>query len=161
MKRLVIVVNTYRPSLICLAKFLFKPPPKDGSPVVIANELENNFIEICSAIHNYSFDIFAYRVTKRKDKILDIRGYIEQDKTHFSQEQRSTLLEFLIGVKAINILVANAQATGTKELPTTFIEMLLSMYSFWKKDNLLLKDLPADRILTLLDLADAWLADSA
>ena len=49
---------------------------------VIANELENDFIEICRAIHNYSFDIFAHRVTKREHKLSDIRGYLELDQTH-------------------------------------------------------------------------------
>jgi len=41
----------------------YKPPAMGGSPKVIANSLEIDFIEICRAIHNYSFDIFAHRAT--------------------------------------------------------------------------------------------------
>jgi len=52
----------------------YNPPAMDGSPRAIANELENDLIEICTAIHNYSFDIFAHRVTKHKKKLSDIRG---------------------------------------------------------------------------------------
>ena len=46
------------------------------SPKDIAGELENNFIEICRAIHNYSFDAFARRVTKRECHLAEIREYI-------------------------------------------------------------------------------------
>ena len=48
-----------------LRQVRYYPPAMDGSPNVIANELEDDFIEICRAIHNYSFDVFAYRVTFR------------------------------------------------------------------------------------------------
>ena len=31
----------------------YRPPATDGSPKVIANELEDDYIEICKAIHNF------------------------------------------------------------------------------------------------------------
>ncbi|KAH9992190.1 hypothetical protein BJV74DRAFT_884679 [Russula compacta] len=80
----------------------YRPLPLDGSPKLIARELESNHIEICQAIHNYSFDVFCYRVTKRVNKLSKIRGYIEQDQTdYFSDRQRSTLLEFFYHVDRI------------------------------------------------------------
>ena len=57
----------------------YGPPAVDGSTKVIANELENDFIKIYRAIHNYLFDIFERRVTKRLHNLSEIRGYIEQD----------------------------------------------------------------------------------
>jgi hypothetical protein len=135
------------------------PPAMDGSPKVIANELKGDFTEICRAIHNYSFDIFVHRVTKRKDKLSDIRRYIEEDRTHFTPQHRSTLVVFLGHVDAIITSVAKAQTT--KQLSTLFIEMLQGMYSYWTKHGLLPKDPPDGKRLTLLDDADAWLAFGA
>jgi hypothetical protein len=60
------------------------PPATDGSPKVIAEELQSNHIEFCQAIHDYSFNIFRYRVTKHEDKLSEIRGYIEQDRQNFT-----------------------------------------------------------------------------
>jgi hypothetical protein len=88
-----------------------KPPATDGSPKVMSNELENEFVDICRAIHNYSFDIFAHRVTKREHKLSDIRRYIELDQTHFTAQQRSTLVVFLKNVGSIIKHVARAQTT--------------------------------------------------
>jgi hypothetical protein len=138
----------------------YEPPATDGSPKVIANSLENNFIEVCRAIHNHSFDIFAHRVTKRKHKLSDIRGYIEQDQMHFEPQDRSKLVVFLRHVDMIIRVVANAQAT-TKQLPASTIRLLLSIYSYWTEHNLLPEDMLASNKPTLLDNVDAWLADSA
>ena len=135
------------------------PPAIDGSPKVIEASLEINLIEICKAIHNYSFDIFAHRVTKHKEKLLGIRGYIERDQTHFTPEQRSTLAEFFGHVLAIITVIANAEAT--KQLPTITIQMLLNVYWYWTDHNLLPEDLSADNKLTLLDRVDMWLSDGA
>ena len=52
--------------------------PSIGSPKIFTDELEN-YIEICGAVHNYSFDIFAHCVDKRNDKLSDTRRYIEQE----------------------------------------------------------------------------------
>jgi hypothetical protein len=139
-----------------LRRVPYRPPAMDGSPKIIANELQDDFIEFCTAIHNYSFDIFAHRVTKREHKLSDIRGHIEQDR-HFTSQQRSTLLAFLKGVDAIIVNVAKAQTT--KQLPTISIKLLLMIYSYWTEYNLL-PDV-SDKKVTLLDDADKWLADSA
>lgn len=113
MKRLVVVLNTYRPSLISFAK----------SPT--SHLQENDFIEICRATHNYSFDIFAHRVTKCERKLSDIRIYIEQDRMHFTPQYRSPLVAFLEDVDVIITSVAKAQTTN--QLPTIYIKMLLRM----------------------------------
>ena len=137
----------------------YMPPQTDGSPKVMANELENDFVDICRAIHNYSFDIFAHRVTKRKHRLSDIRRYIEQDQTHFTAQQRSLLVEFLQDVDWIIENVASAQTT--KQLPTSFIKMLSRVYSYWTRQKLLPKDSLPDSKLTLLDVAGTWLASGA
>ena len=103
-------------------------PPAIGSPKVLANELTDDFIKICEAIHSYSFNIFVHRVTKHKDKLSDIRGYIEQDRTKFTPEQRSTLAEFFQHVDEIIMAVHEVQAT--KGLCTINTRKLLSMYSY-------------------------------
>src|SRR6266436_8828529 len=51
----------------------YRPPATDGSLKVIARELESNHVEICQAIHNYSFHVFHYRVTKRRSRLSEIR----------------------------------------------------------------------------------------
>jgi hypothetical protein len=134
----------------------YKPPAVAGSPKVIANELENDFIEICKAIHDYSFDIFAYRVSKREHILSNIREFIEQDRTHFTPEERSTLVDFLENVGQIIMKVANS---WSGQVSTNFIRMLLSMYSYWTEHDLLPKDLLADKKVKLLDRADEWLAE--
>ena len=73
----------------------YQPSASDSSLKVIAKDLEDKLIEICRAIHNYSYDIFEYRVNKRKHKLSEIRGYIEQGPTPFTGQQHSTLMEFL------------------------------------------------------------------
>jgi hypothetical protein len=142
-----------------LHQVLYEPPATGGSPKVIANELQNDFIKICRAIHNYSFDMFAHRVTKREHKLLYIRTCVEQDRTHFTPQHRSTLVAFLDHVDAV--ITGVAKAKTTKQLPTIFIKMLLGMYSYWTEHNLLSKDGQADKRVTSLDRADAWLADGA
>jgi hypothetical protein len=142
-------------------KMLHQVPYKsmDSSPKVIANDLQNDYIKVCRAIHNYSFDIFAYRVTKREHKLPDIRRYIELDQTYFTPQDRSTLVRFLDSVSAIIKKVADAQTT--KQLSTHSIKLLLNIYLYWTEHGLLLKDSPADGKpvkVTLLDRADAWLA---
>ena len=137
----------------------YKLPAADGSPKVIANELQKDFIEICKAIHNYSFDTFAHRVSKREHKLPGIRGFIEQDRTHFTTEERSTLANFLEGVDWVIMEVANAQTT--RQLSTNFIRRLLMIYLYWTKHDLLPEDSLADKKVKLLDHADAWLAESA
>ena len=137
----------------------YKPPAIDGSPKVIPQSLEIDFIAICRAIHNYSFDIFVYRVNKRKDKLSKIRGYIEQDQTHFSSHDRSMLLVFLQQVEIIVTDVSDAQAT--KQLSTTNIQILLSIYSYWTENNILPKDALAKNKVTLLDNVGTWLAEGA
>jgi hypothetical protein len=131
----------------------------DGCRKVITKELDANFIEICRAIHNYSFDIFAHRVTKHKHKLSDIWRYIEQDLTHFTPWQRSTLVDFLRHVDGIIKTIANAQAS--KQLSTISNRMLLLICSYWTKHKFLPKDAPADNTFPLLDAADTWLADGA
>ena len=101
---------------------------------------------------------FASRY-QAEDKLSEIRGYIEQDRTHFSPQCRSTLVLFLQHVDMVITDVANAQ--DTKELPAISIRMFLSIYSYWTEHNLLPKDSLADNRLTLLDNADAWLAKGA
>jgi hypothetical protein len=48
---------------IMLRQVPYKPLAVDGSPKVVADELENDFIEIRRAVHNCSFDIFAHRAS--------------------------------------------------------------------------------------------------
>jgi hypothetical protein len=137
----------------------YKSPAMGGSPQVVAEFLETDFIEICRVVHNYSSDIFAHRVDKRTHKLSDIRGYIEQDRTKFLPEHRSTLVVFLQQVGMIIDIAALAQAT--KQLSAVSIRMLLSAYSYWTEHNLLPEDLHADSPVTLLDDVDKWLADGA
>ena len=130
----------------------------DGSRKVIADELESNYIEICQAIHDYSFEVFHYHVTKREHRLSEIRGHIEQDRRNFTDQQRETLLTFLYHVDRI---ITVTTTMTTEQFPTTFIKVLLGMYSYWTYNGLLPKDPPADNKLTLLDHADTWLAKSA
>jgi hypothetical protein len=134
----------------------YKPVVVGGSKV-IANALKDDFIEICQAIHNYSFDVFAHRVLKRERDLPKIRELIEHS-THFTTEQRSTLVEFLDDVHKI-ITIVKRHTPG--QLPNLFIRMLLTMYSSWTKHDLLAKDSLADKKVKLLDRADVWLAGSA
>jgi hypothetical protein len=135
------------------------PPATGDSPKVIADELESNQIEICQAIHNYSFDVFCHRVAKRGHKLSQIREYIEQDQTdYFSDQQRETLLTFLYHVERI---ITMTKTMTTNQFPTSYIKVLLGAYSSWTHKGLLPKDSPADNKLTLLDRADTWLAESA
>jgi hypothetical protein len=136
----------------------FRSLATDGSPKVIARELESNHIEILRAIHDYSFKVFHYRVTKRERKLSVIRGYIEQDRQNFTDQQRETLLTFLYHVDRIITMTMNMT---TEQFPTSYIKMLLRMYSYWTHNDLLPEDPPANNTLTLLDRADIWLAKSA
>jgi hypothetical protein len=82
-------------------------PPAIGSPKEVVNDLRDDHAEICKAIHNYSFDIFRYRVTKHEDSLSDIRGYIEQT-NDFLDQQRSALLIFLQHVDRIITMATTA-----------------------------------------------------
>jgi len=134
-------------------------PTHRGSPKVMSNTLKEDFIKICTVIHDYSFNIFQSRVNKRKKNLLEIRNHIQQDEEFFKPEQRSTLLEFLRNVVVIINAVTNAEHMA--QFPTSTTVMLDAMYSMWTDDNLLPKDDLADKRLTLLDIADGWLAESA
>jgi hypothetical protein len=68
-------------------------------------------------------------------------------------------MKFLRHVDAIINAVTKAKVK--KQLPVVRIQMLLSIYAYWKKHNLLPKDPSADNYLTLLDKADAWLTTGA
>jgi hypothetical protein len=142
-----------------LRQIPYQAPATARSPMVIANDLMDNLTAICEAIHNYSFRIFAYRVNKRLSKLSAIRGHIEEDRGEFTPQQRSVLMKFLRHVEAIIEIVTNAQAT--EHLSTIEIQTLIKIYSYWTKHNLLPKDSLADDKLkvTLLDNADAWLAE--
>jgi hypothetical protein len=138
-----------------------RPSPTDRSPKVIARELESSYIEICQAIHNYSFEIFLHRVIKRKGELSQIRGYFEQAQTtYFSDLQRETLLKFLDGVGRIITTTETVTAT-MEEFSTSYIKFLLGTYTYWTHHGLLPKDSSADNKFTLLDHADTWLAESA
>ncbi len=138
----------------------YEPPAIDSSPKDIGPEFMRNIIEISTVIHNHSFDIFAYRVNKRKHyKLSDIRKLIDQDPKHFDSQDRSTLMTFLGHLEMIILAVANAQAT--KKLSPMHMEMLLKMYSHWTNHNLLPNDELTDSKLTLLDHAEMWLDKSA
>jgi hypothetical protein len=50
----------------------YTPPAIKGSPQFIAGELEGYLIDICTAIHAYSFSIFERRVTKRQHQMSKI-----------------------------------------------------------------------------------------
>ena len=137
---------------------MLRQVPYKSSPKVVTRELQSNHIEICQAIHNYSFEVFHYRVTKHGHKLSEIRGYIERHQTsYFSDEQRRMLLKFLYHVD----MIITRTTTMTRQFPTTFIKVLLAMYSYWTHNDLLPNDPPADNKLTLLDRADTWLAESA
>ena len=135
-------------------------PPAIGSPKVLANELTDDFIKICEAIHSYSFNIFVHRVTKHEDKLSDIQGYTEQDRTELWPSQRYFFAEFFRHVDTIIKAVHEAQAT--KELRTIDIQELLNIYSYWTNPEH--EFIPKDRLAdesdtrTLLDVADGWLA---
>ena len=137
----------------------YRPSTTNDSSRVIGKELEDELVEICGAILNYSYDIFKYHVNKRKDKLSQIREYIVQGSAHFSSQRHSTLVEFLEHVVMIINIVADAQAT--KQLPDMDIQMLLNIYSYWTNHNLLPDDPLANNKSTLLDEADAWLAEGA
>jgi hypothetical protein len=135
-----------------------EPHAADSSPKVVAESLGTYFIEICREIHNYSFDIFAHRVTKHEKELSKIRGLIKQNQMQFLPEQHSTMMHFLQHVDMI--IKAITMAQDTKQLSNIGIDILLSIYLFWTKHNLLLKDsLP--NTPTFLDYVDVWLAGSA
>jgi hypothetical protein len=136
----------------------YQPPATDGSPKVIAKELEGKLFEICRAIHNYSYDMFKYRVNKRKHKLSQIRGYIEQESTYFTPQQRYTLVYFL---KHVDMIIKVVDTQATKQLSYMHIQMLLNIYWYWTNHNLLPNDRLADNKVTLLDHADEWLAQGA
>jgi hypothetical protein len=134
-------------------------PPERGSPKFIEETSKPDFFRVCEAIHNYSFDIFAYRVNKREHKLSEIRGYVEKDVTHFTDRERRTLLTFLLHVDGIIKIVAKSQAR--KRLRFNVMDVLLSIYRFWTTNDLLPEDELADNKPTLLGRLDSWLAKRA
>jgi hypothetical protein len=134
-------------------------PTGRGPPKVMSNTLKEDFIKICAAIHDYSFNIFKSRVYKRKEHLRKIRNLIEEDEGSFESEQLETLLKFLNCVA--NIIKAVTNAEYMDQFPTSTMKMLQTVYSEWTNDNLLPKDGLADNTFTLLDKADKWLAESA
>jgi len=130
----------------------YEPSTMDGSPKVIPEDLENDLIKICRTIHNYSFNIFARRVNKRKYRLLDIQGYIEQDREHFTSQQRFTLADFLGHYQ-------DRRQRGGHE--TSFHHQHRNIYSYWTEHNILPKDALAKNKITLLDAADTLLAAGA
>ena len=73
----------------------YEPPASatDGCPKTIAPPLEPYLLDLCKVIHEYSFDVFAYRVKKREKRLSEIRGYIEQTQ-YFESPDRSKLAIF-------------------------------------------------------------------
>ena len=67
---------------------------------------------------------------------------------------------FLDGVDFITTNVTT-KALTTKQLPAPFIKMLLSIYTYWKHNDLLEDPSDSDNKFTLLDRADKLLANSA
>jgi hypothetical protein len=135
-------------------------PATDGSPKTIADSLQFRLLDLCKVIHDYSFDVFAYRVNKRKKRLSEIQGYIEHDQTeHFGSQDRSKLAMFFRNVNTIILAVAKAQAT--KKLTDTSMRLILGIYSYWTEHNLLPDLSVAGDKLTLLDHVDMWLAESA
>ena len=128
----------------------------DDSSEDVPTEVVENFVKIVRAIHNFSFENFAHRVTKHEPKLLYIRKCIEEDQKYLKPKHRSTLVEFLEDVDMIIKMVADARAT--KQLPIVSIRKLLGIYSNWTECNLLPEDEFADSEATLLDKADRWLA---
>jgi hypothetical protein len=145
--------------LTMLRKVTYIPPALGGSPKIIAKQLEDSYIEICQAIHDYSFEVFLHRVTKRAHKLSEIRGYIEQDQTdYFSDRERRLLLEFL---EDVDLIITTTTTMTSDHFSATYIKMLLKTHTFWTRHGLLPKDPPTDKKLILLDKADTWLAESA
>jgi hypothetical protein len=135
-------------------------PATDGSPKVIGRSLKPLLLDLCEVIHEYSFEVFAHRVNKRKDSLAEIRGYFEQDQTnHFKDEERPSLAAFFRHVDMIITNVAKAQDTGRS--PGSSIRMLLLIYSYWTEHNLLPDLHVAGDRLTLLDKLDEWLGKGA
>lgn len=142
-----------------LGQVPYESPPMDGSQRVITEELEKDLIKICGAIHSYSFGIFEYRVNKHKEMFSKIREYVEQDGSDrmvFTPEQHEILLDFLRQVTAIITVVAKAH--NTRQLPPIAIQMLMAICSYWENHNILPRDEPPNKRLTLLDHVDTWLA---
>src|SRR5260370_27772946 len=123
-----------------LRRVPYEPPEMGGSQKVITPKFRQNQVEICTVIHNHSFDIFSYRVNKPDpSKLSWIRRLIAQDSRHFTSQDRSMLVEFLNHVELIIAAVANAQGTKRRFSPAG-IRMLVGMYSHWTNHNLLPKD---------------------
>ena len=142
-----------------LQKVPYRPSSMDGSSKDIALEFEDKSIEICRAIHNHSFEIFAHRVTKHRNKLSNILGYIKQDLTHITLQNRSILVDFLQMVDGIIKVIDKVQVE--KQLSTADIQSFQTIYAYWTKHDLLHKDMLADNCLTLLDYADIYLGYSA
>jgi hypothetical protein len=90
-------------------------PPTRGSPQLIAEDLHEHLIKICNTIQNYSFDILLHRVTKRRASMPAVTELIERDRTRFTPEQRSILLEFLDDV---DLIISTVTEVEVKQLST-------------------------------------------
>ena len=156
--------------LMSIFGMLREVPDKSAndSPKAMTDNLTGEFIEICRAIHNYSYEIFAHRVMKRASSLLVIQEYINQDKNQdqprFKSGQHSTLQMFLEQVDLIIEIVTSAEAT--KQFTASSMECLLSIYQCWtaSKYNLIPKDGLtgfAKNKVTLLDQVDEWLDEGA
>jgi hypothetical protein len=77
-----------------------------------------------------------------------MRSILLQDRTHFTPQDRSTVVEFLEDVDLIITSVEDVQTT--KQLPTTYIGMLRGMYLYWTKFDLLPEDLLDGKKTTVL-----------
>jgi len=104
MERLVFVLNTYRPSLIYFAKSL-TIHLQWTAPEGIANELENDLIEICTSHPQLLIRHFCASRYQAQEEASDIRGHIEEDQTHFTSQERSTLVAFLYKSASKNVFV--------------------------------------------------------
>lgn len=140
-----------------LCKVPYASPPIDGSPSVTQTKMKHDYIEICQAIHNYSFNMFEYRINKHKGMVSKFQKYIEQDQETFFPGQRQKLMDFLHHMSMIITVVA--EAYDTRQLPLKAIQMLTAIYSYWKKHNILPEDDSINNSCSLLYLVDMCLAD--
>ena len=145
-----------------LGQVPYKSSPINGfhktchSSRIFPAEMKKEYIKICEAIHSYSFNIFEYHVNKHKEMVSKIQEYIEQDQMVFLPQEQEALVDFLHHVTTIIKVVA--EAYNTRQLSPKAIQMLIDIYLYWKKHNLLLKDKSANNTSTLLNRADKWLA---
>jgi hypothetical protein len=133
-------------------------PATNDLPEDIEPSLKEYLVDLCKVIHDYSFDVFAYRVNKRKASLSVIRGHIKQDPTaRFGYEDHSKLIVFFQNLEAIIKAVDDARAT--KQFSRRSIDLIQESYLYWTYRNLLPNILDAGDKPTLLDDVDKFLAD--